>query len=152
MGGKFMASRQLLIFKLNGDNYGVEITHIDSIVATKEIVKVPNTPDYIEGLMSLRGKIYTIFSLRKRFALPHHEFDENTKIVIVNINSVTVGFIVDEVNEITRFEDENIESTPQAISALNRKFISGVAKMGEKLVIMLDLEQILSFREDAVKV
>ncbi|MCX8131140.1 MAG: chemotaxis protein CheW [Clostridia bacterium] len=145
-----MSNRQLLIFKLNGDNYGVEITHIDSIVPTKEIVKVPNTPEYVEGLMSLRGKVYTVFNLRKRFELPNRDFDENTKIVIVNFNSVTVGFIVDEVNEITHIEEENIENTPQAISAMNRKYISGVAKMGDKLVIMLNLEEVLSLSGESV--
>lgn len=147
-----MESRQLLIFKLNEENFGVEITHIDSIVPTKEIVKIPNTPEYVEGLMSLRGKVYTVFNLRKRFGLPQCEFDENMKIVIVNINSVTLGFIVDEVNEIARVDEDNIESTPQAIANLNKKFINGIAKMDERIVILLDLEQVFSLNgENTVK-
>ncbi|RCX17537.1 purine-binding chemotaxis protein CheW [Anaerobacterium chartisolvens] len=142
-----MASRQLLVFKLNGDSYGVEITNVDSIVPMKEIVKVPNTPDYIQGLMSLRGKVYTIFNLRKKFSLPDQEFDENTKIVIVDVNSVTVGFIVDEVNEITHIEEEDIENTPQSLANLGRKYMSGIAKVSEKIIMILDLSHLLSFND-----
>lgn len=147
-----MASRQLLIFKLNEEYFGVEITNIDQIIPPKEITKIPNTPDYIEGLLSLRGKVYTVFNLRKRFCLPDRGFDDSTKIVIVNVNSVAIGFIVDEVNEIARVEDENIESTPKTIASLNKKYINGIAKIGERLVIMLDLEQVLSVsKEDSIQ-
>ncbi len=145
-----MASRQLLVFKLNGDSYGVEITNVDSIVPMKEIVKVPNTPDYIQGLMSLRGKVYTIFNLRKKFSLPDQEFDENTKIVIVDVNSVTVGFIVDEVNEITHIEEEDIENTPQSLEKLGRKYMSGIAKVSEKIIMILDLSHLLSFNDNDI--
>lgn len=144
-----MSNRQLLIFKLNGEDFGVEITHVDQIIPPKEIFKVPNTPEHIEGLLSLRGKVYTIINLRKRFGFPSKDFDDATKIIIVNVNSVMVGFIVDEVNEIARVEDENIESTPQTIANLNRKYLSGVAKIGDRIVITLDLDQVLSASEEA---
>jgi len=144
-----MSNRQLLIFKLNGEDFGVEITNVDQIIPPKEIFKVPNTPDYIEGLLSLRGKVYTIINLRRRFGLLQKEFDESTKIIIVNVNAVMVGFIVDEVNEIARVEDENIENTPQTIASLNRKYLSGIAKIGERIIIMLDLNQVLSVAEEA---
>lgn len=140
-----MASRQLLVFKLNNEDFGVDISQVDSIISPKEIVKIPNTPEFIEGLLSLRGKVYTIFNLRKKFNLPHLDFNESTKIVIVNINAIMVGFIADEVNEIIRVEDENIASNAQAIASLNRKYLSGVAKIGEdKIVLVLDLDQTLS--------
>ncbi len=143
-----MASRQFLIFKLFGEDFGVDIANIDSIISMKEIIKVPNTPEYIEGLTNLRGKVYTIFNLRKRLNLPNCEYDDSTKIVIVNVNSIMVGFIVDEVNEISRIEDENLESTPPALANLDKKFISGIAKFGERIIITLDLNTILSLTEN----
>ncbi len=142
-----MASRQLLIFKLNGNDFGVDITHIDSIVPINEIVKIPNTPVYVEGLMSLRGKVYTIFNLRKRFDLPSCEYNDNTKIVIVNVNSVSLGFIVDEVNEIKLIEDENMDNSPLSVAKLDKQFVNGVAKIEERIIIVLDLEKTLAITE-----
>lgn len=143
-----MASRQLVIFDINEESFGVEITQVREIIKPMEIFKVPNTPDFIEGLINLRGKVHTIFNLRKKFNLPVREFDESTKIIIVNVNSITVGFIVDEVNEIVRVEDEDIESTPQSITTLNKKYLSGVAKLGDRIVLILDLSMVLTASEE----
>ena len=139
-----MAGKQLVIFNLNNESFGLEITQVDQIVPPSEIFKVPNTPDFVEGLINLRGKVYTIFNLRKKFNLPAKELDESTKIIIVKQDSVSVGFIVDEVNEIITFEESDIENTPQAITGLDRKFLSGIAKKDSKLVLILDLNQVIS--------
>lgn len=144
-----MASRQLVIFNINEESFGVEITQVKEIIKPMDIFKVPNTPEFIEGLINLRGKVHTVFNLRKRFSLPTREFDDSTKIIIVNVNSMSIGFIVDEVNEIIRVEDEDIERTPQTITILNRKYISGVAKLGERIVLILDLACVLSVNEEA---
>ncbi len=143
-----MAGRQLVIFNINDESFGVEIEQVSSIEKPMEIFKIPNTPEYIEGLINLRGKVYTVFNLRKKFGYPSKEFDDNTKIVIVNLNSIMAGFIVDEVNEILTFEDSDIESTPQSIKDLNRKYLNGIAKKGEKIVFILDVSQILSVSEE----
>jgi purine-binding chemotaxis protein CheW len=126
----------------------VYISQIDSIITPKEIVKVPNTPDYIEGLLSLRGKVYTIFNLRKKFHLPNVEFNENTKIVIVNINSTMVGFIVDEVKEIIKIEDDDINANSDTVASLSKKFLAGAAKVEERIILILDLSQTLSLVTD----
>lgn len=143
-----MASRQILIFKLNNEDFGVDIAQIDSIIPPKEIVKVPNTPDYIEGLLSLRGKVYTIFNLRKKFNLPSALADENTKIVIVNVNSIMVGFIADEVKEIIKVEDENISENSETVASLSKTYLAGVAKIDERIILILDLSQTLSLVAD----
>lgn len=142
-----MAVSQLVIFNLNGEDFGVEITQVKEIIKPLEIFKVPDTPEFIEGLINLRGKVHTVFNLRKRFGLPVREFDENTKIIIVGVNSMLVGFIVDEVNEIVRIEEESIEATPEIITTLNKRYLSGVAKIGERIVLILDLANVLSFKE-----
>jgi len=143
-----MASRQLVIFNINEESFGVEITQVKEIIKPMDIFKVPNTPEFIEGLINLRGKVHTVFNLRKRFSLPTREFDDSTKIIIVNVNSMSIGFIVDEVNEIIRVEDEDIEMTPQTITSLNRKYMSGVAKLGDRIVLILDLARVLSVNEE----
>jgi purine-binding chemotaxis protein CheW len=143
-----MASQQILIFKLNNEEFGVNISQIDSIIPPKDIVKVPNTPDYIEGLLSLRGKVYTIFNLRKKFNLPIIENNENTKIVIVNVNSMVVGFIVDEVKEIIKIEDESINENAGTVASLSKKFLAGAAKIDERIILILDLAQTLSLMND----
>jgi purine-binding chemotaxis protein CheW len=146
-----MASQQILIFKLNNEEFGVDIAQIDSIIPPKEIVKVPNTPEFIEGLLSLRGKVYTIFNLRKKFHFPNIESDENTKIVIVNVNSMMIGFIADEVKEIIKIEDEAINANSETIAGLSKKFLSGAAKVDERIVLILDLSQTLSLATDDVQ-
>lgn len=145
-----MASRQLVIFSVNNESLGVEITNVKEIIKPMEIFKIPNSPEFIEGLINLRGKVHTVYNLRRRFNLPSTELDDSTKIIIVNVNSIGVGFIVDEVNEIIRVEDEDMENTPQAISNLNSKYISGVAKVGDKIILMLDLPELLSIEEKEV--
>lgn len=139
-----MASKQFVIFNVNNEDFGIEIGQVSSIEKPLEIFKVPNTPYFIEGLINLRGKVYTVFNLRKKFDLPFTGMDENTKIVIVNVNSTMAGFIVDEVKEILKIEDTDIEETPKSISGINREYLTGVAKVGEKIVLLLDLSKILS--------
>jgi purine-binding chemotaxis protein CheW len=139
-----MASRQIICFNINGEYFGIDIDKVDSIVPPMEIFKVPNIPDFIEGLINLRNKVYTVFSLRKRFGLSSREADESTKIIIVNENSTSVGFIVDEINEIVKVEEGEIDSTPKTLASLKNKYVSGVAKLNSKIVLLLDIDHILS--------
>lgn len=145
-----MAGKQLVIFKVNEENFGIDINQVNIIVEPMEIFKVPNTPDYVEGLINLRGKVYTIFNLRKKFGLQAKETDENTKIILVKLNTLIVGLIVDEVNEIVTFEDQEMEPAPLSISmGGNRKFINGVAKKSDRIVMILDMESLLSVEEES---
>jgi purine-binding chemotaxis protein CheW len=136
------------VFKLDNEDMGVDIKYVDQIIPYKQTVKVPNTPDFIEGLLSLRGKVYTVFNTRKRFHLPAVEYDENTKIIIVNTNSIKVGLIVDEVSEILRTEDENFERSTDSFANLDKKFISGTARINESLIVLLDLNEIITFSSE----
>lgn len=142
-----MASRQLVIFKVNNEDFGVEISQVSSIEKPLEIFQIPNTPDFIEGLINLRGKVHTVFNLRKKFNFPSKEWDDNTKIVITNVNNLNLGFIVDEVNEIMKVEDDSIENTPGVIDCIDREYLKGVVKLQDKLVLLLDLGQVLSATE-----
>lgn len=143
-----MANQQFVIFDLNNESFGIAITQIREIIKPVEIFKVPDTPSYIEGLINLRGKVHTVFNLRKKLNLPPKEIDETAKIIIVSFNDMPIGFVVDEVNEIIRVENESIEPAPQSISSVNVKFISGVAKVDDKIILIFDLENALSQNDE----
>ncbi len=143
-----MGVQQLIKFQVSDETFGIGITQIFQILKPQEIFKVPNTPPFVEGLLNLRGKVLTVFNLRKRFNLPPKENDENTKIIIINMNGYLLGFIVDSVTEIVRVPDEEIETTPPSITSFDKRFISGVAKLGDKLILLLNLEKVLTPDEE----
>lgn len=128
--------------------FGIEITQIHQILKPQQIFKVPNTAPYIEGLLNLRGRVLTVFNLRKRFALPEKENDDNTKIIIVTMDEFLLGFIVDSVTEIVRVPDEEIEPTPPSLQGLDKRFLSGVAKVDEHVILLLDLTKVLTTQEE----
>ena len=139
-----MAVQQLVKFHIADEVFGIEIKQIFKILKPQEIFKVPNTPPFIEGLLNLRGQVLTVFNLRKRFNMPEKVNDENTKILIINQNDLLLGFTVDSVSEIVRVPDEDFVETPPELVSFDRRFLSGVAKVGEKLILLLNLEKILT--------
>ncbi|HEX2946099.1 MAG TPA: chemotaxis protein CheW [Clostridia bacterium] len=139
-----MGTRQFVVFLINGEEFGLNIENISSIERMLDIFKIPNTPDYIEGLANLRGKVLTIFNLRKRFNLACPEFDENTKIIIANTSVSQIGIVVDGVREIIKVEDSDLDPVPEALSSIRDRFLCGTAKVGDRLILMLDLEKVLT--------
>ena len=142
-----MGTRQLVVFTINSEEFGIEIDRINSIEKMLDIFKIPNTPDYIEGLVNLRGKVHTVFNLRKRFNMECPEFDENNKIIMANTSSSIVGIIVDEVKEIVKIEESDFEAAPQSLSNLKDKYLDGIAKIGPRIIMLLDLEKVLEADE-----
>lgn len=144
-----MAIRQFVKFTVGDQEFGVEISKVREIIKLQEMLKVPDAPPYIEGLMNLRGSVLTIYNLRKRLGLQDKEFDENCKIITVYNNDLLVGFTVDMVNEIIRVDDENIDDTPVSVPNIDRKFISKVIKLdNDKLMLVLDLGNVFSPDEE----
>ena len=143
-----MAIQSLVKSYIGDEAFGIGIKQIFQIIKPQEVFKVPNTPPYIEGLINLRGKVMTVFNLRKRFNMPEKENDEDTKILIVRSGDYLLGFIVDNVTEIVRVQDEDIVETPSTIKSFDKRFLTGVAKVGEKLILLLDLEKILTPDEE----
>lgn len=147
-----MASTQQVIFKLDDESYGVGIMKVYGIERYQEILKIPNTPTYIEGVINLRGDVLPIYNLRKKFNLADKAINEDTKVIITKANDMQIGFIVDSVSEIITIDDENVESAPSIIAGVDRKYISSIAKVKDKMIILLDIDLILSDEElEAVK-
>jgi len=107
---------------------------------------VPNLPDYVEGVINLRGKVIPVVSLRRRLGLDSAPPDKNTRIVVVDVHAQTLGFIVDAVSEVLRIRADTVEPTPR-IGTVEREYISGVGKLESRLLLMLDLERLMNEAE-----
>lgn len=141
-------SLQLVTFKLAEEEYGIDILKVHEIIRMMSITKVPNAPDFVYGVINLRGKVIPVISLRKRFGLDTHEDDsKNLRIVVVELNKVVIGFIVDSVSEVLKIPQDAIEPPASLIANVGSEYITGVAKLEDRLVILLDLEHLLSETE-----
>ncbi len=145
---------QLITFQLAEEEYGINILKVEEIQRMKEIslTKVPQAEEYIEGIVNLRGNVIPVVNLRKRFALGEKKMDKQTRIIVVNINDRSLGFLVDRVNEVIDVEKEAINVPPQEIVKIDSSFIQGIVRYDERLVIMLDIENILISFDEVVEI
>ena len=138
---------QAVVFMLNKAYYGVPILQVQEIVKMTEITELPNTPDFVQGIVNLRGKIIPIIDMRKRFGLPEETIDENWKILILKAEDVLFGVMVDQISEVEKVPATLIEKPPKIVAGVNGKFINGIAKTENRLLILLDIAKILSDEE-----
>jgi purine-binding chemotaxis protein CheW len=143
------APLQLVCFELGQEEYGVGIQFVKEIIRKPEITKLPNAPQFILGVINLRGQILPIISLHQRFHLPQPDDDE-TKIVVVECGGLLVGMEVDEVSEVLTLDGERISAAPPLATTINSSFIQGVGKLDDRLLIILDVERILTEDEHAM--
>jgi len=134
---------QLVIFRLGREEYGISILQVQEIKRMTDITRVPHTPDYIKGVMNLRGSVLPVIDLRKRLNLPVGEITDNTRIIIVRIEDVTVGLIVDAVSEVTAIPQNSIEPAQTFVGGIAADYISGVGKLDNRLLILLNLSAIV---------
>ena len=142
-----MKERQLVVFKLHNEEFGVEITDVREIVKVGHITRLPHVADYIEGVTNLRGEVIPVISLRKRFGLEAQENTQDTRIIMLEVNSSMVGFIVDSVTETLRLADDAIEPPPSNIAGLKAHYLAGVGKLEDRLLILLEVDKILTSEE-----
>jgi purine-binding chemotaxis protein CheW len=140
---------QLVVFNLANEDYGVDIGAVDGIVKMQAITKVPHAPDFVEGITNLRGEVLPVLDLRKRFGLPLGEATKDTRIVNVEVDGTKVGMVVDAVTEVLRVAEEEVEPPSPLVTTVDSAFITGIAKVDERLIILLDLAQVLSTEEQA---
>jgi purine-binding chemotaxis protein CheW len=138
---------QLVSFRLAQEEYGVEITKVQEIILMGEITRVPETPDYIMGLINLRSTVIPIVDLRLRFGLPQEEVTDETRIMVVNVAGKTVGIIVDAVSEVLRISSDQIAPPPPTVAGLGREYLTGLVKSANRLLILLDIDKILGHEE-----
>lgn len=140
---------QLVVFRLDNEEFGVPITQVKEINRLTTATRVPRSPAFIEGIINLRGQIIPIVDLKKRFELPLTEYTGDARIIVIQVHGNTFGVQVDSVSEVLRMNTSNIEAAPDIVCSIDAKYITGVAKVDERLLIMLDLNKLLSDEEKA---
>ncbi len=138
---------QLVSFKIGDEEFGVDILKVQEINRIMQITQVPNSPEFVDGVVNLRGKIIPVINLRKRLKMPVLKHNSKTRIIVVELADSTVGFVVDEVNEVLRIPKSITEPAPSMVTGINTDYITAVGKLEDRLLILLDLEKILSQEE-----
>ena len=139
---------QLVTFKLDKEEYGVDIFKVREINKMMQITKVPNSPSFVEGVVNLRGKVTPVIDLRARLGLMQSVNTEKTSIIVAELSRATVGMIVDEVREVLRIPSDITEPPPPIVAGIDSDYITSVAKLEKRLLILLDLNRILNFTEE----
>jgi len=138
---------QVVSFRLGGEEYGVDISQVQEIIRMVEITRVPRAPRFMEGVINLRGQLIPIIDLRTRFGMDRIDKTKSSRIVVTEIGSKRVGIVVDSVSEVLNVPIENVEDAPEMISGVGTEYIQGVGKLGDRLIIMLDLTMVISTEE-----
>ncbi|MBP2072603.1 MULTISPECIES: chemotaxis protein CheW [Thermoanaerobacterium] len=138
---------QIVIFKLNDEEFCVDIMDVLEIIRMQTITKVPDVPSFVEGIINLRGTVIPIIDLKKRLKLKLTNYDDDTRIIIIKINEKSVGFIVDSVTEVLHVENDSIKEAPDIIAGIGKEYIESVVSYDDRLIINLDLEKILTESE-----
>lgn len=139
---------KVIVFKLGTEEYGIEVDKVQTIERMLPITRVPKTYGFVKGVINLRGVVIPVIDLRGRFDLPEAEYTEQTRIIIVAVADMEVGFIVDSANDVIDLDPDRIESPPEVVGGIKAKYLHGVAKIDEnRLLIMLNLSEVLNKNE-----
>ena len=140
---------QIVAFKLSKEEYGVSILHVQEIKRLTDITRFPYTPDFIKGVMNLRGSVLPVIDLKKRLGLVEEPYSEDTRIIIVKVDDISIGMIVDAVTEVLAIGPDHIEAPEAVVDGTENNFISGVGNLDNRLVIMLNLNEIVGLTGEA---
>ena len=135
---------KFLTFALGKEEYGIEIKYVTEIVGIQAITEVPELPEYVKGIINLRGKIIPVIDVRLRFKKEEKEYNDRTCTIVVDINDVSVGLIVDTVAEVMSIAEQDIVDPPQISSGGHNKYIKGIGKVGNNVKLLLDCDKLLS--------
>lgn len=139
--------RQIVAFTLGAEIYGVDIASVREIIPIQKIVNVPRAPDFVEGIINLRGRVIPVLDLRKHFGFERKKGDPNQRIVLVEAGSDSIGVIVDSVSSVLRIADDSVEPPASVIVGAEIEYIYGIAKVDGDLIVLLDLTRIISDAE-----
>ena len=138
---------KFITFGLDRERFGIPIEQVREIIASYSIVPLPKAPEFIEGIISLRGDIIPIVEMRRRFDMESRPGDEETRIIVIEMRDFSVGVQVDKVYEVLKLAEDDIDAPPKLVAGLKADYLAGVAEVNEKLTIILNLEEIFSTTE-----
>jgi purine-binding chemotaxis protein CheW len=140
--------KKVIVFALGSEEYGVEVEKVKTIERMQPMTRVPKTPDFVKGVINLRGVVVPIIDLRSRFGLAETEYTDNTRIIIVSVGDIEVGLIVDAANDVIDLAEENIDNPPEVVGGIKAKYLRGIARVNEqRLLVLLNLDQVLNKQE-----
>jgi len=145
-----IGSQEYLTFVLADESYGIDILKVQEIRGYDAVTKIANTPDFIKGVVNLRGLIVPIVDLRIKFGLGKVVYDDFTVVIILNLNGRVVGIVVDGVSDVMNLNGNQIRSVPDIVSSIDTKYITGLATVEEKMFILVDIEQLMNSQEMAL--
>lgn len=138
---------KVIVFRLHNEEYGVEVSQVRSIERMEHITRVPRTPEFVKGVINLRGVVTPIVDLRSRLGLEAVPYTDSTRIIIVSVGEVEVGLIVDAANDVIDIPADAIEPPPKVVGGVEAVYLRGVAKLEKRLLILLNLDKVLNTEE-----
>ncbi len=138
---------QLISFSIGEENYGVDIQTVKEVIRHREITRLPKAPSFVKGVINLRGDIIPILDLRERFGLEHKEYNEMTRVIVVEVDDKSIGMVVDSVSHVLRIGQAEIEPPPPIVGGVSEEYLRGIGKVGEKLIVLLNIDKILTVEE-----
>ncbi|MCU6795355.1 MULTISPECIES: chemotaxis protein CheW [Paenibacillus] len=139
---------KVIVFALAHEEYGVEVEKVRTIERMQPMTRVPRTPEFVKGVINLRGVVTPIIDLRGRFGFAESDYTDNTRIIIVSVKEMEVGLIVDSANDVTDINTDNIDDPPEVVGGIKAKYLQGIAKIGDsRLLVLLNLEEVLNKSE-----
>jgi purine-binding chemotaxis protein CheW len=135
--------RQYLAFHLSDEEYALDITQINEIIKVREFTDIPRAPEFVLGIISLRGVVVPVFDLRQRLNLGGSELMLSSRIVVCSLNDITVGLLVDSINQVINLVDEDVEPPPGVLSGLDREMVAGIGRYQKRMIILLNLPRVL---------
>jgi purine-binding chemotaxis protein CheW len=139
--------KKVIIFKLKDQEYGVPVEQVKTIEKVQVFTRVPRTMDFVKGVINLRGVVTPVIDLRGRFQIEEGEYTDNTRIIVVNVGEIEVGLIVDSANDVLDIPLDAIEPAPEVVGGVRAVYINGIAKLGERLLVLLNLDRVLKKEE-----
>jgi purine-binding chemotaxis protein CheW len=138
------AELKVIVFALADEEYGVEVEKVKTIERMMPMTRVPKTYSFVKGVINLRGVVVPVIDLRGRFGLPEQEYTDNSRIVIIAVNEMEVGLIVDSANDVIDVDSDAIQDPPEIVGGVRAKYLQGVAKLGDRLLVLLNLQEVLN--------
>jgi len=138
---------KVIVFRLKDEEYGVEVNQVKSIERLEHITRVPRTPNFVKGVINLRGVVTPIVDLRRRFGIEETAYNETTRVIIVAVGESEVGLIVDSANDVIDIPINAIEPPPEVVGGIEAVYLRGVAKLDRRLLILLNLDKVLNTEE-----
>jgi purine-binding chemotaxis protein CheW len=140
-------AREMLVFKLGSEEYGVDILKVQEIRGYEKVTPIPRSPDYLKGVVNLRGTIVPVIDLRVKFAMPDPTYDSFTVVIVMRIAGRIIGAVVDAVSDVVRLAENEIREAPKLGAMVDSSYLTGVATQGSRMILALDIEKLLSTAE-----